>query len=201
MRVSGHHNASTIPKSGNVLPNTPTDNGLSVHWFNSKPVCYLFLCASTCFRHFSYFFHDFTRKKGKPLTFPNGSISKSFNNCILDVFLACSQEKVVRIAAFFVIAFVANLHFFWNQPIYQTPRKTMGGDLYPINPKICVPVWPCVVFPIPTLVISPSTNMKPESFFMGHGPVLPAIICSVFSGFLWCHNYHDADYFLRLQAV
>lgn len=71
-------------------------------------------------------------RHGSPSVVLSGMVAdihSSFPNHIVGVLLKGSKEQMVRIGAWRIIAFVKNIHSFWNWSKVEYPRNTMGTNM------------------------------------------------------------------------
>ena len=99
-------------------------------------------------------------------------VARTFNNrlpslrySIIHVVVISAKEKVIRVAAFSIIAFVTHLHSVWNLAICKKPRNPMGFELFDLsNPKHSIPTTIHGPIPIPTIRIQSNIDVGPKSF-------------------------------------
>lgn len=78
----------------------------------------------------------------------------AFIDHILNVLFLAAKKKMVGVYASSVIAFVKNIHTFWDRAIGHLPRESMGrgrnGFVLGVSPKVAVSTSPFYALPEPT---------------------------------------------------
>lgn len=111
--------------------------------------------------------HIFLRQQRMPVFFTRHNYKSTLRNAIIGVVGLSSKKQMIRIAARRIIAFVKNLHSWWDRSVFQSPRKAMGQNwstsMGP-NPTVTI-VGAIVSDPRPTFTGFAFSNLLPKSFF------------------------------------
>lgn len=96
---------------------------------------------------------------------------------IVHVILMGAYKKMIWIAAFSIIAFVANHHLFRNFSVMENPRKSVRGVLFSSKFSFSIPAWVTASSPFDAVSSFFSFAKKPRNW------IFPSFFESFFSYF------------------